>query len=117
MNVKPAKLIEELNENDDRRQSYYFGAKESYYCKKDSGWCESKVLKVGDTESLKNLVTNVRRMVVKQGKGTCLEANFEKSKAYPKVVIVIGMDLNGMDGVRDIGQYRNVLIFALKIEL
>ena len=34
-----------------------------------------------------------------------------------KGVIVIGMDLNGMDGVQDIGRYQNVPIFALKIRI
>ena len=84
MNVKPAKLIEEQMMNDDRRQAYYFGAKDSYYCRKDSGWCESKVLKVGDTNALKKFSDKCKKDGGKTGKGTCLEANFEKSKAYPK---------------------------------
>ena len=84
MNVKPAKLIEEQMMSDDRRQAYYFGAKDSYYCRKDSGWCESKVLKVGDTNALKKFSDKCKKDGGKTGKGTCLEANFEKSKAYPK---------------------------------
>ena len=84
MNTKPAKLIEEQAMNDDRRQAYYFGAKEAYYCKKTSGWCESKVLKVGDAPSLNKFKKQCKETEGKAGTGTCLEANFEKSKVYPK---------------------------------
>ena len=84
MNVKPAKLIEDQRMNDDRRQTYYFGAKENYYCKKEGGWCESKRLKVGDTAVLTKFKKACKSKSGKTGTGSCLEANFEKSKAYPK---------------------------------
>tara|TARA_B100001093_G_scaffold520494_1_gene616783 strand:+ start:3533 stop:7198 length:3666 start_codon:yes stop_codon:yes gene_type:complete len=85
MNVKPAKLIEQQKMSDDRRQAYYFGAKEKYYCS-NSTYCETKTIKVGDDKALNKFKKKCKAGYSnsKVGKGSCLEARFEKSKAYPK---------------------------------